>query len=576
MLDMEEILLHVGKLGKFQIGIIALCCYASFVLGMPIVQGTFVYRIPFRCIIPSCDMDNSTYNMEFLNFTIPNDDGIYAECQMYLSLANDSCEPQDFNSSATVGCSNWVYNTTIFSSTTVTEFDLVCEKAWLRPMSQSAYMVGMLIGGITIGDLSDRFGRRIGISLAILLFSGGGIACTFVQDYIVFLVMRMITGAGGVSMFLLIFILAVEFVGKDLRTPIGILVQLPFSLGEATVGFLAIGIRDWRWLQLAITAPAILLLPYLWLMPESVRWLVSKGRNEEAMIIIHRVARVNNVVIPQHLLGEKDQLEKNNEIHCIPQKDSRDLDPSNIQQKISTNEKKQHTISFLDILRRKNMRRRTFILFFSWIAINLGNWGLDFNSGNLSGNIFVNFILIMLVELPSNAFMWLSLDRLGRKGSLSFTMILGGICCLVSGFIPEDMNSVMVGFNLVGKFGIASAFGIAYIYSAELFPTEYRSLGIGACSTMGRIGGIIAAPTAALASVYGPLPLVVFGVVATVAGAMVLLLPETYGSELPQTLDQSDTFGRDQNVLYFTCCDNQEVLEHIDHGTPNAGYENEA
>nr|XP_053644875.1 organic cation transporter protein-like [Cherax quadricarinatus] len=64
-------------------------------------------------------------------------------------------------------------------------------------------------------------------------------------------------------------------------------------------GVLAIFIRDWRWLQVAITAPAFLLLSYTWFLPESVRWLVAEGRNDEANNIIHRVARVNNVDLPR-------------------------------------------------------------------------------------------------------------------------------------------------------------------------------------------------------------------------------------------------------------------------------------
>ena len=54
--------------------------------------------------------------------------------------------------------------------------------------------------------------------------------------------------------------------------------------------------------------------------------------------------------------------------------------------------------------------------------------------------------------------------------------------------------------SLVGKFGIAAAFAIIYIYSAEIFPTDYRSVAIGACSMIARVGGMLAPSVSALVS----------------------------------------------------------------------------
>lgn len=124
----------------------------------------------------------------------------------------------------------------------------------------------------------------------------------------------------------------------------------------------------------------------------------------------------------------------------------------------------------------------------------------------------------------------------------------------------------------MGKFGIAAAFAIVYVYSAEIFPTEYRSVGIGACSMCARIGGIIAPFIASLAKIYQPLPLLVFGVLSIVSGCLIILLPETVGCELPQTLQESEEFGKDQPIWYFSCCKRrQEDLS----GEVNEGLEDQ-
>ncbi|CAL4147495.1 unnamed protein product, partial [Meganyctiphanes norvegica] len=64
-------------------------------------------------------------------------------------------------------------------------------------------------------------------------------------------------------------------------------------------------------------------------------------------------------------------------------------------------------------------------------------YGLSLNSGNLGGNLFVTFTMTMLIEIPSYIFAYLALTRLGRKGTLSFVLLLGGAACFVSGFISE-------------------------------------------------------------------------------------------------------------------------------------------
>ena len=69
------------------------------------------------------------------------------------------------------------------------------------------YMVGMLLGAITIGDLADRLGRKVGILVSVLLLGGGGVLSAFSPNYTMFLIMRLLTGAGGVGLFQVTFVL---------------------------------------------------------------------------------------------------------------------------------------------------------------------------------------------------------------------------------------------------------------------------------------------------------------------------------------------------------------------------------
>ncbi|XP_018024060.1 organic cation transporter-like protein, partial [Hyalella azteca] len=128
------------------------------------------------------------------------------------------------------------------------------------------------------------------------------------------------------------------------------------------------------------------------------------------------------------------------------------------------------------------MRRRSLNMFFCWAVVTFMYYGLSLNSSNIGGNIFVNFILTMLIEIPSYFFAWWALDRMGRKGTLMFTFLLGGTSCVIAGLLPKDQHVVIMTMSLVGKFGAAAAFGIVYVYACEIFPTEYRGVGVGSCS----------------------------------------------------------------------------------------------
>ena len=121
-------------------------------------------------------------------------------------------------------------------------------------------MLGMLFGSFGIGAISDKYGRMNALMLSISLVSGSGFLGAFMTDAHGFGFFRFLTGIGGIGCFMVTFVICVEYVGAKYTMLTGILIEVPFAIGEGILGLEAYFIRDWFTLQIVAYAPLILLL----------------------------------------------------------------------------------------------------------------------------------------------------------------------------------------------------------------------------------------------------------------------------------------------------------------------------
>lgn len=92
------------------------------------------------------------------------------------------------------------------------------------------------------------------------------------------------------------------------RSLVSVIVWEAFPVGEMTLGFVAWQIHDWREMLRYLYAPGLLFVAYLWIIPESVRWLISKGRYEEADKILLKAASNSGVTLSLMNLNKMEVL----------------------------------------------------------------------------------------------------------------------------------------------------------------------------------------------------------------------------------------------------------------------------
>lgn len=178
------------------------------------------------------------------------------------------------------------------SSLIETDFSLNIEQTGFIT---SSVLIGSSIGVLSIGSLSDRFGRKKLLLVASILFLlGSGLSMTAV-GFGSMITARIILGFAVGSASALTPAYLAELADAPHRGSLGTMFQLMITLGillayVSNLGFLhhnLLGMRDWRWMLGSALIPAAILFVGSLILPESPRFLVEKGKVDEARNVLH-------------------------------------------------------------------------------------------------------------------------------------------------------------------------------------------------------------------------------------------------------------------------------------------------
>lgn len=528
----DDVITHLGDFGKYQRWIYFLICLPTITCAFHKLAGVFLLAKPdFRCVLPF-ENDTAKYDLpeSVMTMAYPKDAlGKWKTCEYF--NANYSSDYLNSSTPApdTLTCDRFVYDNSRYDSSTVTEWNMVCNRSWLSATSDAMFMLGVLLGSIIFGQMSDKYGRKPIFFASLIIQVIFGVFAGIAPEYITYTISRVIVGATTSGVFLVAYVIAMEMVGPTYRLFAGVVIMMFFSVGYMLTALFAYFFTDWRWLQIALTLPGLLFMCYYWIIPESTRWLLSKNRKEEAMVNIKKAAKVNNVSISEDILNN--------------------LLDNETDKKTKTTEQPEQSASVFDLFKYPNLRRKTLLIFFDWFANSLTYYGLSWNTSNLGGNDLLNFVIFGAIEIPGYTFLLFTLNRWGRRTILCGCMLFAGVMLLLTIAVPTEQTWLIVTLAMLGKLAITASYGTVYIFTAEQFPTVIRNVALGAASMVARIGGILAPFANLLADYWKPLPFIVFGALAFTGGLLSLLLPETHNKPTLETIADGERFGKKTKYL---------------------------
>jgi len=344
----------------------------------------------------------------------------------------------------------------------------------------SVGLIGMALGAVLAGTIADKFGRKNVFAATVILYSVSTGLCAISWSYESLLVFRFLVGFGLGGELPVAATLMSEYAPSQLRGRFIVLLESFWGLGwlvAALISYLLIPQFGWQIAFIIGALPALYVFLIRLHMPESIRYLISKGKIDEARKII--------LMLEKKLGVPSKPFENDFEDESTP-------------------------IFKLNVftLWKKAFRVRTLMLWLAWFGIVFSYYGIFmwlpsivFTQGFEVVKTFEYVLIMTLAQLPGYfAAAWL-VDIIGRRYTLSSFLLMSGVCAYFFGNAENASNLLMWGAAM--SFFNLGAWGVIYTYTPELYPTAIRALGSGWAAGFGRIGGMLAPMLVGVLLVHG-------------------------------------------------------------------------
>ncbi|KAG8376295.1 hypothetical protein BUALT_Bualt09G0048400 [Buddleja alternifolia] len=388
---------------------------------------------------------------------------------------------------------------------------------WLISPNEESFLSSAIFGGMFIGACESSEMKliltqwRMGIQCVTMITSGAGLLSAFSPDYKSLVILRFFVGFGAVgghvfhSWFL-------EFIPRSNRGAWMLVISGFWVIGELLEASLA-----WAHCH------------------PKIRYLFMKGRTNEAIRVLEKVAIINRKELPTgNLVSDQQRIR---------------IDEENVTSEethlLSSNEKNTTSIqtclkSLLGLF-SPDLLTTTLLLLLLSFAYTFAYYGLQLMISALSSgqsdchtlnsifsenvpkdSLYIDVFITYIAELPGLVLAAILVDRLGRKLSIEILTMMAVI--LILPMLSHQSGTVTIALLVGARTFHSAAFSTLAIYAKEVYPTSIRGSGSGLVTAFGKIGGVIC-PLVAVGLVRGchqTLAVIMFGIIILISGIGVI------------------------------------------------------
>ncbi|KAK8706534.1 hypothetical protein V6N13_050095 [Hibiscus sabdariffa] len=295
------------------------------------------------------------------------------------------------------GTWEWVGGNT---TSTVAEWNLICDHKFLAAIPTSLFFIGTILGCVLYGRLADvRLGREKTLLVACILTSITAFSTSFSPNIWVYTFLRFSNGFARSGVGICCLVLSTETVGRKWRGQVG---QLGFFF--FTAGFLSLSLINhftrghWRYMYRTISLLPLAYTFFLVLfISESPRWLLVRGRNNEALQVLRKLKKGKEIPVDMQL-----------------------IDPCSAT--TSTGE---------SLWKTRWAATRMTILMTCGMGIGFVYYGIQLNARNLNFKFSVTVIINGLMDIPAVLIGGLLLSFMNRRHILLLSTISAAISCIL-------------------------------------------------------------------------------------------------------------------------------------------------
>ena len=390
------------------------------------------------------------------------------------------------------------------------------ELSWIA----SSGFIGMAIGASLGGLLADRFGRRQVFAVTLLIFGIATGASALAWSVGVLIALRFVVGLGLGAELPVASTLVSEFAPPRIRGRIIVLLEAFWAVGwtlAAIIGFVVVpaSAEGWRWALAIGAVPALYAAFIRFGLPESVRFLESRGRVAEAESTVQRFERSAGVTPPEQPAAVADTA-------AAP--------------RLSASRQ-------VGALWARPHRVQTAALWLVWFCVNFAYYGafvwlptILVASGFSLVRSFGYTLIITLAQLPGYLVAAWLVEKWGRGRTLTVFLSGSAVSAVLFGLAGAEWQ--VIGAGMLLSFCNLGAWGALYAVTPELYPTALRGTGSGWAAGVGRIASILAPLAVPLLTGVGGNVLLfsVFAVFFLIAAGAAMALADKRGKPLDEVV----------------------------------------